>query len=267
MRGEPFIYLIVILVGYLIGSVSVARIIFARLKPGEKPDLIRTPSIDGQAELVAHSIGATNVMIAFGPRWGLLTTALDIAKAFIPTLILHLAYPLASYHLACAVAVLVGHLWPVWHRFVGGGGNSCVIGMLLAISPLGFLATHTASMLIGRLFPMLSFLAGVALMIPWFAWRNGPLSPETAFAVVVTLLYVAGQLPEAIKIHQLKKAGHRLDLKHTMSMMKRSAKTGQPGGKVMNQDAEASARTSDDGGRTGNDSGRKSDGSNQTIDP
>jgi glycerol-3-phosphate acyltransferase PlsY len=267
MRGEPLIYLLVVLAGYLIGSVSVARIVFARLKPGEKPALIRTPTTDGQAELVAHSIGATNVMIAFGPRWGLLTTALDIAKALLPTLLLRLAFPLASYHLVCAVAVLIGHLWPVWYRFVGGGGNSCVIGMLLAISPLGFLATHAASMLIGRLFPMLSFLAGVALMIPWFAWRNGLFSPETAFALVVTLLYVAGQLPEAIKIAQLKKAGHRLDMKHTMSMMKRSAKTGQPGGKVMNQDAEASSRTSDIDGSTSDESGRTSNEHGQTIDP
>ena len=244
MSDETLIYLLVALAGYLIGSISVARIIFARLKPGEKPVLIRTPSIDGQAELVAHSVGATNVMIAFGPRWGLLTTALDIAKALLPTLILRLIFPLSSYHLVCAVAVLVGHLWPVWYRFVGGGGNSCVIGMMLAISPLGFLVTHAAGMMIGRLFPMLAFLAGVALMIPWFVWRNGLISPEALFAVIISLLYVAGQLPEAIKIAQLKKAGHKLDLKHTMSMMKRSAKTGQPGGKVMNQNTEASDLTS-----------------------
>ncbi len=42
--------------------------------------------------------------------------------------------PGETYALICGVAVLVGHLWPVWYRFVGGGGNSSVIGMVLAIA-------------------------------------------------------------------------------------------------------------------------------------
>ena len=76
--------------GYLIGSVSFARLVFAVLKPGAVPDAIRTPTTDGQAELVAHAVGSTNVMIAFGPRWGMMTTLADILKAFLPTLVLRL---------------------------------------------------------------------------------------------------------------------------------------------------------------------------------
>lgn len=219
--------------GYLIGSLSFARFVFARLKPHKEPDRIRTPTADGQAELVSHAVGATNVMIAFGPRWGLLTTALDVAKGFVPTLLLHMVFPDESYHLICAVAVLAGHLWPVWYAFSGGGGNSSIIGMLLAISPFGLLVTHLSGMIIGRVFPMFAFLGGVILTIPWFAWRNGVLSPETAFAVTITLLYVAAQLPEAMQIRQLKRAGHVLDIKHVMHLMKRSAATGRSGSQIM----------------------------------
>lgn len=222
-------YLLIIVAGYLIGSVSFARIIFARLRPGEKPVRIKTPTTDGKAELVSHAIGATNVMLAFGPRWGMLATMLDVAKAFVPTLVLSLVFPDQSYHLFCAVSVLVGHLWPVWYRFSGGGGNSCILGMLLAISPIGLLLTHGAGMIIGKLYPVLSFLAGVALTIPWFAWRYGLFSPEAAFAVVITFLYIGGQLPEAKRISQLKREGHHLDMKHVMNQMKHSAATGQPG--------------------------------------
>jgi glycerol-3-phosphate acyltransferase PlsY len=221
--------------GYLIGSISFARIVFSRLKPGEEPDRIRTPTTDGQAELVSHAIGATNVMIAFGPRWGLFTTALDIAKAFVPALVLRLLFPAESYHLVAAVAVLVGHLWPVWYAFSGGGGNSSIMGMLLAISPLGLLVTHIGGMIIGKFVPMFAFLGGVALMIPWFAWRNGIFSPEAVFAVVITLLYVAGQLPEARQLRQLKREGHVLEIKHVMQLMKRSAATGQSGAQIMEE--------------------------------
>ena len=225
------VYLTVALAGYLIGSVSFARLVFARLRPGQAPELIRTPSLDGKAELVSHAIGATNVMIAFGPRWGMLVTFLDAMKAFLPTLACLLLYPDAHFHLVCAASVLVGHLWPVWYRFSGGGGNSSIMGLMLAISPLGLLVTHAGGMVIGRIFPMFAFLGGVALTIPWFAVRDGFFSPEVAFALVITALYVLAELPEARKMRELKKQGHELDIRHVMSMMKKSAATGKPGGK------------------------------------
>jgi len=230
---EWMMVLLVTAIGYLIGSVSFARIVFAWRKPGAPIDPIKTPTTDGQGELVSHAVGATNVMIAFGPRWGMLTSLVDILKAFVPTLVFRILFPEDPYFLICAVAVLIGHLWPVWYSFSGGGGNASIMGMLLAISPLGLIVTHAGGMLIGQFYPILSFLGGIILMIPWFAWRNGIFSAETTFAIVVTLIYVAGQLPEAMQIRKLKKEGHELDLKHVMRMMKRSAATGQTGNQIM----------------------------------
>jgi len=218
--------------GYLLGSIQFARIVFALRTPGEAPVLIRTPTTDGEAELVSHAVGATNVMIAFGPRWGMLVTFLDMLKAFAPVLALTLLYPEEAYALVCGAAVLVGHLWPVWYRFRGGGGNSPILGMLLAISPVGAIVTHLAGMLIGRAWPVLSFVAGVALTIPWFWWRNGLGSPEFLFAVFVTVIYVAGQLPEAKRMYALKRQGHVLDTTHVMHMMRGAARTGRTGAEI-----------------------------------
>ena len=220
-------------VGYLIGSISFARIVFARLRPGTEPELLRTPTTDGEAELVAHAVGATNVMMVFGPKWGMATTAFDAAKAFFPALAFGLIYPDQPYDLICAVFVLVGHLWPVWYRFVGGGGNSSILGMLLAISPVGAIVTHAGGYLIGRFVPMFAYLGGVALTIPWFAWRNGLGSPEMYFAVTITVLYFLGQLPEAIQMRRLKREGHTLDIEHTMRMMRASARTGKAGAEAV----------------------------------
>jgi len=230
-------YLLAALLGYLIGSVQPARIVFARMRPGTEPGRIRTPTLDGEAELVSHAIGATNVMIAFGPRWGVLTMALDAGKAFVPTLALLLLFPENYYHLACALAVLVGHIWPVWYRLSGGGGNSSIMGMLLAISPVGLVVTHVGGMLVGKIAPIFAFLGGVALTIPWFAWRDGIFSPEVAFAVAVTVLYVAGQVPEAREMQRLKREGHELDVEHVMKLMKGSAATGRTGTKLSAQRA------------------------------
>jgi len=178
---------------------------FARLRPGTEPDLIRTPSLDGQAELVSN----------------------DAAKAFIPVLALRMVFPDEPYALLCGVAVLVGHLWPVWHGFRGGGGNSSIMGMLLAIDPLALLVTHGAGVLAGRVVPIIAFVAGVALTIPWFAWRNGIGSAEMWFAVAITVLYIAPQVRAASEIRRLKREGHELDIAHVMGMMRTAARTGK----------------------------------------
>lgn len=226
------IFLMAALVGYLIGSISFSRILFAIKRPGVTPDPIRTPTTDGKAELISRSVGATNVMIAFGPRWGMFVSLIDILKTFIPTLVFLLLFPEEKYSLVCATAVLAGHLWPVWHSFKGGGGNSSVIGMLLAISPVGLVVTHVCGMIVGKFLPVFGFLGGVLFMIPWFAIRNGIFSPETLFAIIICLLYVVGQLPEGIQILRLKREGHELDMRYVMNMMKRSAATGKAGSEV-----------------------------------
>lgn len=227
--------------GYLLGSVSFARLVFQRLRPGTEPDKVRFPTIDGKGEVVSHAVGGANVRMAFGSRWGVLVSILDLLKAFVPTLVLRLAYPEEPLYLLVAVAVLAGHLWPVWHRFSGGGGNACVMGMLLAISPVGLIVTHAGGMLIGRVAPQLTFMASVVLTLPWFALRDGVLSPETIFAGAVTLLYLLGQLPEILQVLRLRKQGHPVDYGAVSSMMKRkapSAKEGTQPGEPTNQKEE-----------------------------
>ena len=201
------IYITILLSGYLIGSVSFARLIFKKLKPGEPPARIITPTTDDNEKFISHAIGATNVMIAFGAKWGMLTTLLDVMKAFIPVIILRVIFPDEYFHLACAVAVLIGHLWPIWYKFSGGGGNSSIMGMLLAISPVGLIVTHAVGMIAGRFAPALSFLGGVMFTIPWFIFRNGFFSFETAFAFAITIIYILGQIPEIRQLSRLKKRG------------------------------------------------------------
>lgn len=220
--------IVALAVGYLCGSVSFARIVFARLRPGLPPEPQRIPTADGEAELIVTNIGATNVMMVFGAKWGLFTMAMDIAKAFVPTLGFRLLFPSQPYYLICAAAVLIGHRWPVWYGFKGGGGNSSIIGMMLAISPLGLVLTQGGGHLVGRFSPGLAYLTSVALTIPWFAWRNGVGSPQFIFAVVITTVYLLGQLPAMLQYRRLKLAGHTVDAGHTMRMMRSAASGGVP---------------------------------------
>lgn len=217
--------IVIIVAGYLIGSISFARIIFALRRPGEEPVRITSVSTDGEAVIVTHSVGATSVMMAMGRKWGVLTMVLDLLKAFIPMVILRVLYPQESYHLIAGIFILLGHLWPVFFRFKGGGGNSTVMGMMLAASPLGFLVTQVGGMAVGMISPVLTFFSVVALAIPWFMITKGVLSEETLFALIMTLLYFIAQIPEGRAFLRYKKEGHTFDSKYVVNMMKHASKT------------------------------------------
>lgn len=224
--NEVGMVVLVALIGYILGSISFARLIFAWKRPGEEIEKIRSVSIDGKVEVVAHEIGATNVMMVFGRNWGLTTMAMDVAKGFFPVLILNLLYPEASYHLVCGVFVLIGHLWPVWYKFHGGGGYSSIMGMMLAISPLGLVLTQAGGALMGKWNQRLLFLSGIVLIIPWFMVRDGIFSPEVLFALVITIGYFLAQLPEIIEVKKLMSQGYKFDRNQVVNMMKHASKTG-----------------------------------------
>lgn len=221
---EIGILMLIAAAGYLIGSISFARIILAIKRPGEEPARIRTVSIDGEAVITTHAVGATSVMIALGRKWGLTTVLLDLLKAFIPMSLIRIIYPAESYYLLCGIFVLFGNIFPVWHHFKGGGGHSTILGMMLAVSPLGFLVTQVTGMVIGMAFPAFSFMASVGLSIPWFILTKGIGSHETAFAFVMTLVYLLAQSPEHLQYLRHRKAGHVFDTKQVINMMKHASK-------------------------------------------
>jgi acyl phosphate:glycerol-3-phosphate acyltransferase len=84
----------------------------------------------------SHNLGATNVWRTYGWRWGLPVMALDILKAFGPTL----AATLVVGHL-CGVltgaAAMVGHARPVFLKFAKGGKMVATAGgAFLGVAPL-----------------------------------------------------------------------------------------------------------------------------------
>lgn len=212
--------LLTLVLGYLYGSVSIPRLVFRLKRPGVAPEPLISYSQDGKATLVAHQVGATNVMLAFGRKWGMATTLLDVLKLFLPMLLLRLRLPGTGLHLLLAGAIYTGVLWPVWHRFQGGGGNSAILGVQLAVSPLGLLFTQGGGMFLAKRIPALTFAAGVLLMPLWFALRFGPLSPETGLGVYLAAAYLLGQMPEAREKRRLEREGHFFDMEQILEIMR-----------------------------------------------
>ncbi|MBR4189049.1 MAG: glycerol-3-phosphate 1-O-acyltransferase PlsY [Kiritimatiellae bacterium] len=118
-----------VLAGYLMGSVPFGLLI----AKARGVDLRNSGS---------GNIGATNVFRCVGKGWGVLALLLDALKGFLPAFFfpalaargLHGAVP-SWLGVACGLAAVVGHNWPVWLGFKGGKGVATSAGMALGVAP------------------------------------------------------------------------------------------------------------------------------------
>ncbi len=89
--------------------------------------------------------GGTNALRTQGWIFALGVVIIDIGKGALGTGVvpgLNLPYvgidPTLSREwltLCCAAAAVIGHVWPMWHKFRGGKGAATLAGTLLVLSP------------------------------------------------------------------------------------------------------------------------------------
>lgn len=167
------------IVGYLLGSVSIAVILSRRFFGGD----VR--------EQGSGNAGATNVARVFGMRAGLITLAGDVLKTVLSMLIGGLLAGPEGSALAGA-ACLAGHCFPLFFHFHGGKGVS--VGAAIALYTdwrllVIVLAVFIILYLCFRKVSLGSMAGGVTLPIAMlilggFAWY------ELALGVLVALLLV-----------------------------------------------------------------------------
>lgn len=142
----------------------------------------------------SKNIGATNVGRVIGWRWGALVLALDGLKGFAP--VCGVAETLGpgpdarTVILAVGLAVIVGHLAPIYLGFKGGKGVATSAGVFLALTPSAAgiaLAVFLVTVAAFRMVSLGSVLASVALPIA-YGWY-GP--PETGLPDGTLLLCLA----------------------------------------------------------------------------
>ena len=181
ITSTPFALSLLVLAAYLLGSIPNGLLI-ARLK-----------GIDLQ-KVGSGNIGATNVFRCVGKGWGIAAFVLDAVKGFVPAYVfprLMEAAP-AWLGLACGIAAVAGHNWPVWLKFKGGKGVSTSAGMLLGIAPaavgIGF-AVFALTVALTRFVSLGSILAAVAVPAAYL-WMNGADNRLLAGALVLMGLLV-----------------------------------------------------------------------------
>ena len=167
------ILIIVVIVSYLLGSIPFGYLI-VRKKVGA--DIRETGS---------GGTGATNVSRRAGKAAGVLTLVLDALKGAVAVeWAVVLAGPsskAAWIVTAAAIAVIAGHIFPVWLRFRGGKGVATGVGVFLMLAPIALVCAgilFLAIVLFTRYVSLGSVVA--AATIPLFIWLQSVFVAPTA---------------------------------------------------------------------------------------
>lgn len=207
---DPGTLLLAAAVGYLAGSISFARLVGRITAPGA--DLLEaTLAYDGAGHdpVASSGVSATNVAVRAGRGWALLVVVLDIAKAALPTLVFALLAPDTDARLVVAAAAVVGHVWPVWHGFVGGYGISPILGGLLVIDPLAIVVTILAGGVLGLVLAdrLVAYDGWTVLLVPWFALVRGDPAAALWAAIVVAIYWYAMRAEVGDHLRRVRRGG------------------------------------------------------------
>ena len=173
---------------YLLGSI-IGSLVVARLTDGVD---IRT--------LGSGNPGATNALRTQGKKVALAVLLIDLTKGWVATAVIATwvvpagiaaaTAPLAAWSASvCGIAVMLGHVYPLWYGFRGGKGVATLLGAVLGINArlllpmvLAWLTVVIAFGYVG----LASILGAVALAVAVALTRGG--TPLLVFGILSVLL-------------------------------------------------------------------------------
>lgn len=183
---------LLILASYLIGSLPFGYIT-AWIVSGK--DIRREGS---------GNIGATNVGRVLGAKWGIFVLFFDALKGLLPVwglprveftpgdpMFVHL-------QVACAIATIVGHMFPCWLGFRGGKGVATALGVVIILGPWASLAAFVmfaVSVVAKKIVSLSSILAAITFAVVQMVllWPD-PFSSATwslaAFSLLIPALII-----------------------------------------------------------------------------
>ena len=141
--------------------------------------------------------GSTNALRTQGRISRRACSSIDVGKALVAVGVLPgLALPLVGFDagvdsewlaVACAIAVVVGHVYPVWYEFRGGKGAATLLGAVAVLAPvalLPILAVWLGCVMVTG-YVGLGTMLGMAALPAYVAWAWPGDTPLFVFGVVM----------------------------------------------------------------------------------
>ena len=170
IKSHIMIYFFAIVFGYLAGSIPTGYL------------AARRRGIDIRAQ-GSGNIGATNVFRILGWKAGVVVLLIDGLKGWIgckgPLFLMGASGSNPIWVLiAGGFASVMGHNYTPWLRFKGGKGIATSAGVLVGLTPWGFLGALTSFLVflgLSRMVSLGSIMAAVALpLVVWYRQEPGP---------------------------------------------------------------------------------------------
>ena len=150
-------FVILLLIAYMLGNISPSTI------------LAKAKGIDIK-KAGSGNAGTTNALRVLGAKAAVITLVIDIGKGFLAVFIagMFLNPMQVSF---CALAVFLGHVWPLLLKFKGGKGVATAFGALLALNWQLALICLGRVVLVGGVTRMVSLgSVSAALAFPFLAY-------------------------------------------------------------------------------------------------
>lgn len=182
MTEDLWVVAVTAVAAYLAGSISPSYIL-ARYVKGV--DIRKVGTLNA---------GSLNAFNALGKTGGAFVFLFDLGKGLFAVLVpswLGLADE-ATY--AAAIAVVAGHNWPVWLKFVGGKGVATTAGVALGLIPLVAVAALVPAIILLvtlKKFAIVGMGAGLVLLVALTYFTGEPLGVFVVIIAVAALVAIA----------------------------------------------------------------------------
>jgi acyl phosphate:glycerol-3-phosphate acyltransferase len=171
-----------VILSYLLGSI-VGSLLVGRLRGG----------VDIR-QLGSGNAGGTNALRTQGKTFAFWVLVIDIGKGWVATRVIapfHMAQPYAWLAAACGIAVMLGHVYPLWHGFRGGKAVATLVGATLGLDSwllLPMLATWLVAVVLFGFVGLASMLGALALAVDGAVGTWEPRAPLVCFGVLSAVL-------------------------------------------------------------------------------
>ena len=174
--------LTIIIFSYLIGSIQsgilIGKIIY-------KTDV---------RQLGSKSSGATNIQRTIGLKPGIFVLLLDIFKGFLPIIFIEIFTEENIFGVMSCIFLVIGHCYPVFHKFKGGKGVATGFGSVVVLLPYIALGVPIALPIIYKtryvsLGAILGCIISIFLIILFVALKLLPSGSLMILFVPVLIIY------------------------------------------------------------------------------
>jgi acyl phosphate:glycerol-3-phosphate acyltransferase len=171
-----------VILSYLLGSI-VGSLLVGRLRGGV--DIRR---------LGSGNAGGTNALRTQGKGFAFWVMLIDIGKGWLATRVVapfHITQPYGWLAAVCGIAVMLGHVYPLFYGFRGGKGVATLVGAALGLDPwllLPMLGTWLVAVILFGFVGLASMLGALALAVAGAMGAWEPRGPLVAFGVLSALL-------------------------------------------------------------------------------